>query len=158
MSKSVAKVVVEAGLIDENALAQLKRWGFALDLEPGKEPVVSAGEIAKRIIDAVESEEAVELRSTDLDIVKEYLSSRQKAKLHVPNPDDEAKTVGIPVEFSFTKMGEVVIPWTSEAINDMLLDERTYLKPLGKSRIHFSDVRELFYGDHKAFVVCTPTR
>lgn len=158
MSRAVAKAVVEAGIVDQDALAQLQRWGFALDLQPGAEPIVSAAEVAQRILDAVGSDEEVELRSTDLDIIKDYISSRQKARLHVPDPEDEDKTVGIPIEYCLTQMGEVIIPWTSESINDMLLDDRTYLKPTGQARIYFSDVRELFYGDHKAFVVCTPMK
>ena len=108
-------------------------------------------------MEAVESEEAVEIRATDLDIVTQYLASRKKAKLHVPNPEDPEKTVGIQVEYCRTRLGEVVIPWTSESINDTLLDERTYLKPVGEDRIYFADVRELFYGDHKAFMVCDPS-
>lgn len=158
MSRAVAKAVVESGIVDQDALAQLQRWGFALDLQPGKEPLISAAEIAQKILDAVESEDSVELRSTDLDIIKEYLKSSSKARLHVPSPDDVKKTIGIPVEFCRTSLGDIVIPWTSEAINDLLLDERTYLKPTGEARIYFADVRELFYGDKKAFVVCTPSK
>lgn len=158
MTRPVAQAVIDSGIIDDNALAQMKRWGFLLDVEPGGPSEISATEVAQNILDAVESEEAVELRSTDLDIIKAYLSSRRKARLHVPSPDEEDKTVGIPVDFCVTKMGEVVIPWTSEAIHDLLLHENTYLKPVGEERIYFADVRELFYDDHKAFVVCTPVR
>jgi hypothetical protein len=154
MSRAAARAVVESGIVDADALAQLHRWGYALDLVPGTEPVASASALARKILDAVESEDAVELRSTDLDIIKEYSKASRRARLHLPGADD--KTVGLPVEYCVTKMGEIVIPWTSEDINDLLLDDRTYLKPTGESRIYFADVRELFYGDKKAFVVCTP--
>lgn len=158
MSRAVAKAVVESGIVDQDALAQLKKWGFLTDLEPGADPVLSGVGLAQQILEAMESEDAVEMRSTDLDIIKEYLSSRKRAKLHVPDPENEGKTVGIPVEYCLTKMGEVVIPWKSESINDMLVNDDTYLKPTGEARIYFADVRELFYDDHKAFVVCTPAR
>jgi hypothetical protein len=76
----------------------------------------------------------------------------------VPNPDNPGKTVGIPVEYCKTRLGEIVIPWTSESINDTILDDRTYLKPVGEDRIYFADVRELFHGGHKAFMVCEPAK
>lgn len=158
MSRPVAQAVIDSGIIDANTIAQLQRWGFLLDVQPGGPEEISAADIAQNILDAVESEEAVELRSTDLDIIKEYLKSRKKARLHVPDPAGDKKTVGIPVDYCLTQMGEVVIPWTSEAIHDLLLDEETYLKPIGEERIYFADVRELFYDDHKAFVVCTLVR
>jgi hypothetical protein len=158
MSKEVAKAVLESGIVDKDALAQLQRWGHLTDVEISADEAVTATGIAQRIIDAIESKDEIELRSTDLDIIKDYLKSRRRARLHVPSPEREGQTVGIPVEYSSTKMGEIVIPWTSESINDQLLNEDTYLKPTGGPRIYFADVRELFYGDHKAFVVCTPAR
>ena len=160
MTQPVTKAVVETGIVGGDALAQLQRWlqpGLPLEVPDDGEPLVSAVAVAQRIMEAVESEEAVEIRATDLDIVTQYLASRKKAKLHVPNPEDPEKTVGIQVEYCRTRLGEVVIPWTSESINDTLLDERTYLKPVGEDRIYFADVRELFYGDHKAFMVCDPS-
>jgi hypothetical protein len=161
MTQPVTKAVVEAGIVGGDALAQLQRWlqpGLPLDVPDGGEPLVSAAAVAQKIMEAVESEEAVEIKATDLDIVRQYLSARRKARLHVPNPEDPGKTVGIQVEYCRTRLGEVVIPWTSESINDTLLDERTYLKPVGEDRIYFADVRELFYGDHKAFMVCEPAK
>ena len=158
MSREIARVVIDAGIVDRDAIAQLQRWGFLTDVEIALEPAISAASLARRILDSMESEETVELRSTDLDIIKDYLSSRNRARLHVPSPEEPGKTVGIPVEYSLTQMGEIVIPWTSESINDQLLNENTYLKPTGGSRIYFADVRELFYGEHKAFVVCTPAK
>lgn len=160
MTRPVTKVVVESGIVDEDALAQLARWGFPIEVgQPREDYALSAADVARRILQAVEDEESVEVRATDLDIVTEYLKKRQRAKLHVPNPEEGGrKTIAIPVEFCFTKMGEVVIPWTSESINDTLLDPETYLKPIGGERIYFADVRELFYGDHKAFMVCVPAK
>jgi hypothetical protein len=158
MSKAMAKAIVESGIVDEDALLQLKRWGYITDLVPGADPIQSSVALAERIVAALEGEEEVELRSTDLDIIRDYLAHRRRGKLHVPSPEEAGKTVGMAIEYCWTRMGDVVIPWTSEAINDLLLNENTYLKPTGEARIYFADVRELFYDDHKAFVVCTPHR
>lgn len=158
MSKEVAKVVVEAGIVDRDAFAQLQRWGYLTDVDIGGEGVLSGAALAERILEAVTSEEEVEIRATDLDLIKDYLSTRRRARLHVPSPEKEGQTIGIPVEYSTTKLGEVVIPWTSESISDQLLNDSTYLKPAGGPRIYFADVRELFYGEHKAFMVCVPVK
>lgn len=162
MNKSVVQAVVDAGIVDPDAMRQLQRWlqpGLEVSLEANEDLIVSAAGIAQMILEAISDGDAVELRSTDLDIVHEYLKSSKRARLHVPNPEPGGRdTIGISVEYCLTKMGEVVIPWTSESINDTLLDPLTYLKPVGEDRIYFADVRELFYGDHKAFMVCVPAR
>ncbi len=83
MTRPVAQVVVDTGIVDPDALAQLQRWGYLHDIDLEGDEVVSAREAAERILEAVESHEAVELRSTDLDIIKQYLASRKKGRLHV---------------------------------------------------------------------------
>lgn len=160
MSRPVAKAMIETGLLDHDALAQLQRWGYLLDCELDEEvdTTVSATDIAEEILEAIESGEAVEMRSTDLDIIHQYLASRERAKLHILKDDGSNKTVGLSVEYCLTKLGEYVIPWTSDPIHEQLLDPSTYLKPVGKDRVYFIDVRELFYDDRKAFIVCTPAK
>lgn len=152
------KAVIASGIVDDDALLQLQKWGLPIDLGENIEPLLSAVGIANAMLDAVTSEDAVELRSTDLDIVRNYLDNRQRGRLHVPNPEAPGKTVGISVDYCVTTMGEVVIPWTSEGISDSLLDPESYLKPIGRDRIYFEDIRELFHGEHKAFLVCVPAK
>jgi hypothetical protein len=146
---------METGLVSKDSVEQLRRWGL-LNNEAEVHNFTNPEDLVGRIRQVLESPDVVEMRDTDLDVIRRYLTTREKAKLHVPSPDDKDKTVPLPVEFCKTRMGEYVIPWTSESIKDMLLDEKTYLKPVGKARVRFQDVRELFYDDHKAFVVCTP--
>ena len=155
MNKPVTKVIMEAGLIDDQALAQLRKWGLlttVAEVQNFKDPEI----IVNRIREALEGDELVELRSTDLDLIRHYLNSRLKGKLHVPNPENEEKMVALPVEYCVTKMGEYVIPWTSDGIQDLLLHDKTYLKIMEGTKIRFSRVRELYYDSKKAFVVCAP--
>lgn len=159
MSSEVVKTVVESGIVDANSLAQLQRWGFITDLDIKEaEQTITATEVCERILEAVESKAAVEMRHTDLDVVRDYLETRRSARLHVPNPEEPGKTLSIPMEFCETRLGEIVLPWSSDAIADMIVHEQTYLKPTGEARIYFADVRELFYGEHKAFMICTPAK
>jgi hypothetical protein len=148
--------MVQSGLIDEDWLKQMRGWGL-LSTPEEAEPITDPQVLVDRLREVIESREAVELRDTDLDIVRQYLAKREKGKLHVPNPEESGKTVPLPVEFCRTVLGEYVIPWTSESIRDLLTDEQTYLKVVGRPRIQFQEVRELFYDRQRAFVVCTPT-
>ncbi len=159
MSSEVAKTVVESGIVDRHSLEQLRRWGFLLDVEPKPDaPDLTASDLVDRIVEAIESRDAVEIRSTDLDAVRDYLSTRRPARLHVPNPDQPGKTVSIPIEYFITRLGEIVLPWSSDSIADLITNEGTYLKPTGEARIYFADVRELFFGEHRAFMICTPAK
>jgi hypothetical protein len=161
MERPVTQAALECGLIDEASLAQLKKWRMISDEETenwAKTTLNTPESIVQRLHEALESGEVVEIRATDVDIVNLWLRTRQKAKLHLPDPGKEGKTVAINVEYCLNKMGEYVIPWTSEGIMDLMMDEDTYLKPVGSPRVHFADVRELFFGDHKAFIVLEPAK
>jgi hypothetical protein len=64
----------------------------------------------------------------------------------------------IPLAFCRTILGEFVIPWKSESIYDLMISGDTYLryKEDGKTvKAYFTDVREVFFGETKAFMVCT---
>jgi len=155
MNKPVTQVVLEAGLIDEGTVQQLRRWGL-LHTEAEAQNITDPDEIVNSIREAMEGGELVELRTTDLDLIQHYLKHREKGKLNVPNPEDEARMVGLPVEYCVTKMGDYVIPWTSEGIQDLLLHEKTFLRTASGTKVPFTHVRELYYDRRKAFVVCTP--
>jgi len=155
MSKPVTQVVLEAGLVDEKTVQQLRRWGL-LHTEAEAQNITDPEVIVNNIREAMEGGDLVELRTTDLDLVRHYLEHREKGKLHVPNPEDDAKTVGLPVEYCITKMGDYVIPWTSESIQDLLLHEKTFLRTAAGIKVPFAYVRELYYDRRKAFVICTP--
>jgi len=154
MEGPITKAMIEVGIIDRDALAQLKEWGLM------PQPIEPSGKFdtpesaAQHIMEAVESEDSVITRDTDFTVLKQYLAGKSKAKLHVPSPEDSEKTIGIPVYYSQNKMGEVVMPYLEVTIMDTLLDERSYLKPVGSPRLYFTDVRTLYYDDHPAFVVC----
>jgi hypothetical protein len=156
MDRSVTKAVITAGLVDSDALSQLKRWGVLDDVGQPQD-FESPEEVVECLREAIESHEAVETRDTDLDIARQYLAHREKAKLHVPSPEDPEKTIPIPIDFCITRSGEYVLPWRGENIEDLLMNPDTFLKPAGRPRVYFSDVRELFYDRKKVFVVCTVT-
>lgn len=151
--RPATQAMIDSGLIDSANIAQLKKWGLLSGEGEPIEVLSSPNAIVDRIRAVLES--AVEMRDTDLDVIKLYIQKREKGKLHLP-PETGTKTVPISIEYCKTKMGEYVIPWTSEDISDLLLDPRTYLKTADKKHIRFVDIRELYYDDVKSFIVCAP--
>lgn len=157
---ALTNAVLESGLVDSAVIAELKRWGAPLDWS-GK-TLTDLPQILAKIQEALESKDTVELRDTDLDILSTYLTGKLSGRLVLPNTSGRAHSEA--VDYCVTKLGEYVIPWTSEDIRDLLLDQRTYLR-LSKqpgqdkpTKVFFCDVRELFFGTRKAFVVCTPAK
>jgi hypothetical protein len=154
MEGPVTKAMIDVGIISRDALSELKRWGYmAQPIEPSGS-FNSHEEVVMHIREAVESDDAVRTRDTDFTVLERYLATKSKAKLHVPSPEDPEKTVGITLDFGRTKLGEIIIPFLAETVMDTLLDDRTYLKPVGEDRIYFRDTRVLYYDDHPAFVIC----
>lgn len=155
MKGPITQAMLDVGIIDKDAMGQLQNWGLmSRELEDPAHEFANADEAYQHIMEAVESGEAVETRDTDFTVLKQYLATKVKGKLHVPNPDDKGTTVGIPVYYGRTKMGDVIMPYLEETIMDMLLDGQTYLKPVGQEKLFFRDTRTLFYDEHPAFVVC----
>lgn len=154
MEGPITKAMIDVGIIDPDALKQLRVWGLmSQPVEPAG-TFDSADAAAQHIIEAVESREAVAIRDTDFEVLKQYLATKVKGKLHVPNPEDPDKTVGISVYYGKTKMGEIVMPYLEETIMDSVQDDVAYLKPVGGERLYFTSVRTLYYDDHPAFVIC----
>ena len=149
--------VLRAGIVPSDKVAELSRWnGFEVPTGVGVEP--NRKQALADIREAIESKETVEIRATDLDALRYYEANQKPARLYysVPADGDKRKTTFVNVQYAKTPIGNYMIPWTSEDIFDLMLDEGTYLKPNGEPRIYIADIAELFYGENKAFMVCTP--
>jgi hypothetical protein len=149
--------VLRAGIVPSEQLSELSRWnGFevptTVKLEPDRRQALDD------IREAIESKETVELRATDLDALRYYEANQQSARLYysVPVAGGERKTTFVNVQYAKAPIGNYMIPWTDEDIFDLMLDEHTYLKPDGAPRVYMSNITELFYGENKAFMLCTP--
>jgi hypothetical protein len=154
MENPVAKAVLDTGVVDEANLAQLRKWGL-LHADVGDTQDESAEAIVAHIQEALDSPDMVEMRDTDLDAATQFLNNRVRGTLCIPSPEEEERTVSLPVEYCVTELKEYVLPYKSEGIQALLTDNRTYLRTATRTHVHFEDVRELFFGEHKAFLVCT---
>ena len=150
----LTSAVLRTGLVDPEVLQELRRWGvFIEDVPPAK--VQSAEEVSDKIQEALESEELVLVRETDLSVLDEYLQSAKVTTLRVVFDDGEQREGEFHVTVGRTKLGEYVIPWMSTSIIDVLTNGLTHLWD-GSRAIYFSQVRELFFGKTKAFMICVP--
>lgn len=154
----LTEIIVKSGIIPENILKDVQRWRLpnTETLQPPSElaPDMTVQKICEAIDEAIQSEGYVLTRETDLEVVTQYLKTMEKGSLHVVLEDGSKS--GFEVHAGRNPIGEYIIPWRSDNIVDVLTNGETYLK-MGKEKIYFSSARELFYGPHKAFVVCTPS-
>ena len=150
----MTQAVLRAGLVSENQLAEMKRWAPpSLDPDAEVSAPKSLDEAAGLVADALQSEGYVLMRETDLEVVKQYVDTTRRSILHVEVDDVKDD---IDVTFGRTPLGEYIVAWKSESIRDMMTNGVTYLVD-GNVRVYFSDVRELFFGTEKAFMVCKPS-
>lgn len=153
--KPLTTAVVQSGLVPPSVLEEMNRWGLMEFVQPPK-ALRSIDEVIDRLREVLESEGFVDVKSTDLDALKEYLEGQSEGKLHLVDDETGEKT-SFRISYAKTKMGEYIIPWRSETIEDLMANGQTYLAPKSsKEKIYFADVRELFFGETKAFMVCTP--
>ena len=157
---SIAIAVLKAGILPPETLAEFKRWGHPVedvsaDLPVGPEQVVMA------IEKALQEEGLVVTRETDLEAVSDFLKTQQEGTLNIfIEADGVSEMTDFPCSFGTTPLGEYIIRYHSESIEDLMTNGVTYLSFNGKDgkegKVYFNRVRELFFGAQKAFMICTP--
>ena len=156
MSK-LTEIILRAGILSPSTLVEMQRWGLPVGDPKAREggPADMTPEsLSQSIASAIEGEGYVLTRETDLGAVTQYLQTMKTAVLHVLMSDGSSSNIEVPV--GKTPTGEWILPWREEDITDILTNGETYLR-VDKKRVYFSQARELFYGQYKAFIVCTPS-
>ncbi len=146
----LTNAVLKAGIVSPEMLKEMQRFNPGLKEAHASETPVDLETASSLIVSALNSEEYVLVRETDLEAVRQYLATMRGGLLHL---DTGEQNTDIDVSFGKTKLGEYVIAWTSESIEQMMTNGLSYLVEDDK-RVFFKDVRDLFFGDQKAFMVC----
>ena len=157
--RPVGLAAIRAGLVSEEAMEEMHRWGM-LPRDVTEPPdTVDPEQAIIFIQEALEAEDQVSLKKTDLDILRVYLGGKNqhKGRMVIIDPDTEAKSSK---NVAFCKMPgkRYVIPWLSDSALDLLVNNHSYLSYREEGdekprRVYFLDVRELYFGDVKAFMV-----
>lgn len=155
----ITAAVLKAGLISPEQLREMKRISPVIDRTAEVSSPVDLELAAKIVEDALESEQYVIVRETDLEAVRQYVETATTGILHLEADD---KSTDLEVTYGRTPIGEFIIAWKSEGIAEMMTNGLTYLVVPGGPgpgllRVFFQDVRELFFGEQKAFMVCRPS-
>lgn len=149
----LSAAIAQSGALDEGMLRELAKWRLPLALPDASEELFETPEEAVEAIEeAVESKAAVEVRATDLDVLKQYVSTATKGKLHVVT---QVESGTFPVTYGRTKFGDYIIPWQADSLVEYLTNGESYLQAKG-GKVYFSIVQELYFGDRKVFIQCTP--
>jgi len=156
-NRSMIEAVLKAGVVDANTLALFKKFGAPIDPDAEVEEPKDLETAAAIIGDVLESEGYVVVRETDLQVFNQYVETSRRGTLHLAVESDVEPTgltaTDIEITYGKTKMGEYIIAWHSESIEDLLTDGNSYLEA-EDCRIFFQSVRELYFGNTKAFMVC----
>lgn len=154
----LSNAIALSGAIDADMLRELTKWRLPGVALPADDFFSSPEEAIEAIEDAMTSANQVEVRVTDLDILKHYLKTRKDGKLHVVAEHGAKGTY--PVVFGTierTSHKDYIIPWRSDSIEELLTNGESYLID-DKKKVYFSSVSELYFGAQKAFIVLTPSK
>jgi hypothetical protein len=131
---------------------------FCPTLESVKAPAdaVPLAEAALQLSQAVQNDELV-VRETDLDAVQTYLKTQKNGTLHLELVTADGNTTAdFPITYGRTRLGEFIVAWSTDSIKDAMTNGSTSLLTAEGERFFFDDVRELYYDETKAFMVCRP--
>lgn len=151
----VAVMAMKLGLISSEMCAQFAQWGQVPEVEPYE--ARSHEEISELIERALQSDELVLPKATNLEVLQEFCASQRLGKLHITLNDQKTE---FDIVFGVSRTGDVIIPWRSEDIRDVLLDPESAFLTWNSAdttyKTSFRAVEDAYYGDVKAFMLCTP--
>lgn len=151
----LTNVILRSGIIPPESIREFQKWGMMVPDEIPAPPTTPE-ELITQIDQALQDEDLVVIRQTDLSAASLYLTSAKPAVLHLVN--DVLGTQGdVVVHVARNEMKEYMLPWQSTSIEDLLINGKTYLV-VDDKKVYFSSVRELFFGTTKAFLVCQVSR
>lgn len=155
---SLANIIVRSGIVSDEQMAEFKKWGMVTDEDEVKAlpSPKTAAQFVEQLDQALQDADMVMVRETDLESIRLFLTQQKTGTLHLFDRDAGTKT-SFPVAFAVNKLGEYLVPWTSESITELLTNGESYLEhsvdELPK-KVFFVNTHELFFGEQKAFVVC----
>lgn len=158
---AMTEAVLKSGIITPNMLQEMKRFSPTLDRDAETSEPKELEEAARLIADALESAEYALVKETDLEVLRQYIDTSVEGFLHIEALD--AKPVEVIVTYGRTKLGEYIIAWRGDSIADVITNGMTYLSTLIShpdevpEDVYFRDMRELWFGDNKAFILCVPS-
>ena len=149
----VTAAVLKTGIVSPALLAQMRRFNpmFLPDNTP--DVPVDLETAGRLIADALQTEQYVLMRETDLSVVQKYIQEPKRAVLKYLADGAEAD---IDVTYVNNALGEYVFAWKGESISAAMTNGETHLV-VDDVAVYFMNVRELFFGEQKAFMVCQPS-
>jgi hypothetical protein len=156
--RPLAKAVIKAGLVSLDSLAELRRWGVAVEVQE-VQPIEDLDEVVTILREALEGSEQVRLQEADIDVLRRFLDPDRQRKGNL-TVKGEGTSSTFPITFCVTRMGEYAMPWKSESIRDMMILGDSFLRftdSEGKEHtVYFMDSRESYFGERCTFMICTP--
>ena len=160
---NLSKILVQAGVVSADSLQEFVRWGLPVPerVEQSGNPLLADKSITlqsflEAMDHALEDQGYTLLRETELDVLQRFLATMRPAVLHLFAETSRDVLIRTMIGKQYT--GEYIIPWSADSIVAWLTNGETYLEIEDEAPIYFSAVREAFYGENKAFVVCTPAK
>lgn len=155
MSQRLAEVVARLGAIPDSSIRELVKWGLPA-VGPNGPSFDTADEACAALEEASESEDQVLVRVTDPDAVKHYLRTKTKGRLHLVSEEmqdtfdwefGKKQAAGFPDEY--------IMQWSADVDTDLLTNGESYLQD-GGNKVYFLRVQDLYFGDARVFIICTP--
>lgn len=155
--RQLARIALRSGIVSPDMTAEFAKWGFYFnsdDLSSVPAPKTKE-QFIEQVEQALEAEDLVIVRETDLSVLDQYLSTQKVGSLVVI---DNGTPVKFDITYGMAKTGEYIIAWRGDSISELLTNGLTFLLEKDDNQVFFSNVRELFFGETKSFIVCAPAK
>lgn len=157
--KAVTKAAIQAGLIDQDTVDQFKRWG-AMPRGMNIERLEDPDEALKAIQDAIQSEDQVTLKTTELDMLRHYRVPTNQLRGQVVWTDVDHGQKGTKVVLFCHYLNKFVMPHPGDQMLRNLVNGTSYMRwtpppTRGAKRVYFDGYDEIYFGDLAAFVALT---
>lgn len=163
MNREAVQLIAKSGLIPEEMLQQFYKWKMVEDVGKIDHPK-TAQELVDRVARVLDEDGMALVRETDVDIVRRYFTTQQVGRLVLMTDGDPPQSTIFEVAYGRTLTGEIIFPWRGDSVANLMTNGWTHLlvehtvKGLKVLQaIYFCDVKEAYFGDMKAFMICQPS-
>lgn len=145
---------LKSGLIDPRVLTQVRGWGVPVpEVSPAE--VTKLQDITAALEYALQEEDLVVVKVTDLDLVGRYLATQTPGILTLVQ-EQTREEVHIALLFG-RSMQDIILPYRGDSIEDLLTADSSSLRWLeGEmwTSVRFRSAKPIYYNGVQAFVLC----
>lgn len=153
-NKELIRTVISMGLVDENQIYEMQRWGL-IDRQLVLDAVPQTHEGMMERMNLALDVVGMDRKETDLAVLRRFMQTSKRGLMYV-HVDGVDVRDPLEVFYGRTHNGDYILPWNGGPGQEhILINGHTYLET-EDGKVYMMDYRPVYFDELQSFVVCKP--